>query len=142
MLLPPALQRKLKRSMNVSACVHKARLRRVVRPGMCTGAYRPYSIYQGLSFTTGQTVYYGMTSQAASIRGHQHGGRFDAVAIPGLQNLSYYQARAAEQYLIMQSGGAGGRSALVDRINSISPLNPNFAPLVRQGREIVNQNGY
>lgn len=96
----------------------------------------------GARDANGNWVYFGITGQGLPIRQGQHGSRFDIQPLPGLSGFSTPTARGVEQSLIMQHGGAGGQGNLLNIRNSISPNNPNFAPLVTNGTSILRQNGY
>jgi filamentous hemagglutinin len=63
-------------------------------------------------------------------------------AIPGLNNLTRQQARAVEQALIEAHGLGRNGGTLLNRINSIARTNPEYAELLRQGRELLRSVGY
>lgn len=62
----------------------------------------------------------------------------DIDKIPGLSQLSREDARAVEQVLIEHYG----LDNLMNKINSISPNNPNYDALKQHGLEILNDIGY
>lgn len=62
--------------------------------------------------------------------------------IRGLGNLTRADARAVEQVLIEKYGLAKNGGTLLNKINSISPLNPNYGGSIIRGRQLLNQAGY
>jgi hypothetical protein len=86
-----------------------------------------YDVYRGVSITTGEVKYIGMTSQGVEVRAAQHFATDPAKAsltferIRSLSGLSYNEARVQEQILINQYGLARNGGQLINRINSIAP---------------------
>jgi RHS repeat-associated protein len=100
------------------------------------------ALYQGFDLATGELVYVGITNELER-RAAEHllEKAIRITAIEGLENLSIHEARAVEQALIEFYGGkAGGR--LLNLINSISPLRPDYAELVAHGRDLLRLVGF
>ena len=57
--------------------------------------------------------------------------------IDGLQNLSRSDARAVEQVLIENYGLGKNGGSLLNKINSISPVNPIYPQAMGRGAEIL-----
>jgi hypothetical protein len=58
--------------------------------------------------------------------------------IPGLNNLSLFEAKSVEQVLIDYYKLPNQKN----KINSISPLNPRYKDSVVKGRDLLNNAGY
>lgn len=94
---------------------------------------------------TGKIIYAGITNNFA-VRAANHlrkkGIRIEE--IPGLSNLSRYDARAVEQVLI-ETFGLGGKigqkGQLLNRINSIAEKNPIYAESLKRGYELLQKVG-
>ena len=87
----------------------------------------------------GVTKYVGITNDVLR-RGREHAANRGWIIRPieGLENLSRYDARAVEQYLIEHYS----IDNLENMINSISPSNPIYQEAVQRGREILEQIGF
>ena len=56
--------------------------------------------------------------------------------------LSRADARAVEQALIETHGLGKNGGTLINKINSISPTNPNYAAQLQRGYELLQKIGY
>jgi hypothetical protein len=86
--------------------------------------------------------YVGISNNMARRAAEQAVRGFDIKPIPGLQNLSRFDARAVEQVLIehyelMKNGGT-----LLNKINSISPSNPAYQQAIQRGDELLQNANY
>ncbi len=97
----------------------------------------PYVVYRLVE--NGVTRYIGITNDIFS-RTEQHfvyrGWLIEP--IPGLENLSEFDARALEQALIEYFG----LQNLYNQINSISPNNPIYQQAIQRGMEILRSIGF
>ena len=94
--------------------------------------------------TAGDVVYVGITKDILR-RGAEHAAanRFPQIGqIPGLGNMTRFEARAVEQVLINYHGLGKNGGSLLNKINSISKYNPNYARALRIGRSLLRKAGY
>ncbi|MBE7529111.1 MAG: hypothetical protein HS099_05200 [Ardenticatenaceae bacterium] len=95
-----------------------------------------HTVYQYVE--SGTMRYIGQTNNFFRRAGeHLSSKGWDIRPIPGLDQLSKADARAAEQVLIEQHGLAN----LYNKINSIAASNPIYAQAIQRGREILQQTG-
>jgi RHS repeat-associated protein len=113
------------------------------------GAGGNFLVYQSVN-EAGEVQYVGITSdfgarEAAHLAGENGSGlSYQITRIPGLDNLSLGDARAAEQTLIDSFGLGENGGTLLNRINSISPTNdPEFYINSQfRGQELLKGAGY
>jgi hypothetical protein len=87
----------------------------------------------------GATRYIGITNDFARRAGEHLGERgLQMEPIPGLDQLSRFDARAVEQVLIEHYELPN----LVNRINSIATTNPMYQEAIQRGTQILNQIGF
>lgn len=95
-------------------------------------------VYQ--SVVDGVVKYVGITNDFA-----RRAGEHDAIRIiqkiPGLSQLSRYDARAVEQALIEYNKLAKNGGTLDNLINSIATTNPKYADAIERGWEILRKTG-
>ncbi len=98
-----------------------------------TGSIVVYRLVQD-----GVTRYYGITNNFARRAGEHLSQRgWQIQQIPGLQNLSRFDARAVEQVLIEQIG----LTNLYNQINSIAVSNPIYSQAIQRGTTILQNLG-
>ena len=100
------------------------------------------AVYQSFD-NLGNVNYIGITdnfSQRASTHLREKGIVIEAV--PGLQGISRYDARAIEQVLIESHGLGKNGGTLLNQINSIAPTNPIYNSSVLRGQQLLNGIGY
>lgn len=86
----------------------------------------------------GASRYIGITNNFARRAGeHLSSKGWDIRPLPGLDNLSRFDARAVEQVLIEQNGLAN----LYNKINSISIRNPIYDEAIIRGLKILEKTG-
>jgi hypothetical protein len=106
--------------------------------GIATGNV---SVYTSTN-AAGDIDYVGITNNLARRAGeHLTSKGISIDPIPGLTNLSRADAKAVEQVLIEQNGGAQG-SQLLNKINSISPNNPTYGSSILRCCAILSSVGY
>jgi hypothetical protein len=95
-------------------------------------------VYRALD-ESGNVLYVGMTNDLKRRAAEQAADKgIDIEAIDGLENLSRYDARAAEQALIEYHGLPN----LLNKINSIATSNPIYEGAIARGQQLLNQVGY
>jgi RHS repeat-associated protein len=93
------------------------------------------------SVSKGVTQYAGITDNVAR-RAAQHIASKGIDIQPLMQNLSRADARAVEQALIEIHGLAKNGGTLLNRINSISPQNPQYGAQLQRGYHLLKSIGY
>ena len=101
-------------------------------------------VYRSINPVNDEVQYVGITENfAARAIAHLRSWRHIVIEeIPGLQNLSRYDARCVEQVLIEYYGLGKNGGTLLNLINSISPRNPIYAQALIRGRLILQMAGY
>jgi len=101
------------------------------------------AVYQAVNPATGEVEYIGITRNfAARALAHLRLKGIQIQRILGLANLSTSDARSVEQVLIEYYGLGKNGGTLLNKINSISPLNPNYAQSLLRGVQLLRMIGY
>jgi len=97
------------------------------------------SVYRSVG-VDGKPQYFGITNNfARRFYEHLRSPRHMYIEeIPGLRNLSRYDARAVEQVLIKDKGLGN----LLNKINSIATTNEIYSHAIERGNEILDSIGY
>ena len=91
----------------------------------------------------GVTRYIGITNNFIRRAGeHLRTRGWEIKRIPGLSQLSRYDARAVEQVLIEHFGLSRDGGTLLNKINSISSQNSIYQEAIQRGREILDLIGF
>ncbi|HYO54194.1 hypothetical protein [Archangium sp.] len=99
------------------------------------------SVYISRNPANKQVQYVGITNEIARRSAEQF--RLKGIDIDKLMgNLSREDARAVEQALIELHGLGKNGGTLMNRINSIARSNPDYAALLRRGKELLESIGY
>jgi len=90
-----------------------------------------------------RVIYVGITNNfAVRAATHLRKKGINIEEIPGLSNLSRYDARAIEQTLIETYGLGKNGGSLINRINSISQKNPIYGESLKRGYELLQTVGF
>lgn len=101
-------------------------------------------VYQSVSKVTGAVDYVGITSNYTR-RAAEHAKsarNLSIIQIPGLSNLTRWDARAVEQVLINHHGLTQKGGSLLNLINSIAPNNPIYKAALSRGEQILKSVKY
>ena len=99
------------------------------------------TVYQSVN-EMGTVQYVGITNDIERRAAEQMAEKgIQIKGIPGLGNLSRYDARAVEQVLIEQYGLGKNGGTLLNQINSIAPSNPIYQQSTQRGLEILDAVG-
>jgi hypothetical protein len=104
------------------------------KPQVNTGVNK---VFQSID-VSGNVHYVGITNnleRRAAEQLRQKGIEIDA--IPGLQNLSRFDAKAVEQVLIDTFGLGKNGGTLLNKINTIATSNPTYTQAIARGRDIL-----
>ena len=93
------------------------------------------------SVQNGITQYVGITNNLAR-RAAEHLATKGIKIDPLMKGLSRADARAVEQALIEIHGLGKNGGSLLNKINSISPANPNYRTQLQRGYELLKSIGY
>ena len=100
-------------------------------------------VYNSFDEATGEVNYIGMTNNLERRAAEQLRDKgIEIYQIKGLSGLSYADARAVEQVLIEYYGLPKNGGAMLNKINSISKLNPIYGQSVKTGKQILDKIGY
>ena len=101
------------------------------------------TVYQAVSDTTGEVIYVGVTNNVPRrSREHFRQKNIDIAPIENVPLLNHYDAYAVEQTLIEHHQLQKNGGTLINRINSISEKNPEYANALRRGTEILKEAEY
>jgi RHS repeat-associated protein len=102
------------------------------------------AVYRSLDPVTKKVNYVGITNDMVR-RNAQHlksGAPIVGRAIPGLTNLSRFDARAVEQALISGYGLGKNGGQLLNKINSIRKTRPEYAKMLQRGYDLLKKSDY
>jgi RHS repeat-associated protein len=98
------------------------------------------TVYRSVD-AAGKVQYIGVTNSILR-RAVEHAGRFTIQRISGLTKLTKYEAKAVEQCLIEYHGLAKNGGTLLNKINSISKMNPAYADSLKTGMKLLRKIKY